>query len=62
MTIPTTPIVPGFTHGWLKTIVRKPVTDQDCLCPGCYYVATEESELCLRCALDGCTNQENRHG
>jgi hypothetical protein len=34
----------------------------NCLCPGCYYVATEHSELCLRCTLDGCDHEENRHG
>lgn len=33
-----------------------------CLCPGCYWVATESSELCLRCTLEGCDHEENRHG
>ena len=50
MTNVTIQVVPGFTKEWVKTLPRKPVI-QDCLCPGCYYIATESSELCLRCAL-----------
>lgn len=32
----------------------------NCLCPGCYFIATE-GEMCLRCTYDGCSNTENHH-
>ena len=34
---------------------------RNCLCPGCYFLKTPGSELCDRCTLDGCTNEENHH-
>ncbi len=42
-------------------LVRRPIAD-NCLCPGCYFVATEQSELCLRCTMEACTHEENNHG
>lgn len=60
MTNLTTQLVPGYDVEWLKTIPTRS-TAPDCLCPGCYFVATE-GELCLRCTLDGCDHEENRHG
>ena len=33
---------------------------RNCLCVGCYFVATE-GEMCLRCTLDGCDHEVNRH-
>ncbi len=44
----------------LPNIPPRPI-HLDCICPGCYWVATE-GEMCLRCTLDGCTAQENHHG
>lgn len=46
---------------WIYRLVQIPVADL-CLCPACYWVATEHSELCLRCTLEGCDHEENRHG
>jgi hypothetical protein len=46
---------------WPLELVQIPIAEL-CLCPACYWIATEQSELCLRCTLDGCDHQENRHG
>jgi hypothetical protein len=45
-----------------RTIPPLPDGHASCLCPGCYWVATEASELCLRCEMTGCNHEENNHG
>lgn len=49
-----------YTDTWVRSLPTKP-RHLDCMCPGCYFVATE-GEMCLRCTLEGCDHENTRHG